>query len=179
MATLSPESLRVFRKMITSTLDNWHSFQAAVDAGMGGPQTADKLSWIVESVEELFTINNQNLIPSDVEDFLMEILDNEFNTVIEDGSLEMVCANLCSSFHQICSGNLDLVNQRIEALELKTQEAKKKREETRKNHDHDDDDDEEMEVEESSSSVEKKPEKEEEEEAEEEGWTKVRNTRRH
>jgi len=45
-----------------------------------------------------------NVIGSEVADWIGEILDTEFNTVCEDGSLEEVGDNLCTYFNRIRNG---------------------------------------------------------------------------
>ncbi|MGH0177661.1 UNVERIFIED_CONTAM: hypothetical protein FKN15_021731 [Acipenser sinensis] len=55
----------------------------------------------------------------EVEDFLAEIVNNEFDTVVEDGSLPEVALQLCELFSQCSRGQLEEVKGRIAQLELK------------------------------------------------------------
>ncbi|KAM6475755.1 pre-rRNA-processing protein TSR2 homolog isoform 2-T3 [Liasis olivaceus] len=70
--------------------------QIAVENGFGGAYSQEKAEWMVGAVEQYFE-SNADLEPEEMEDFLAELMNNEFNTIIEDGSLaqEMFCAACC------------------------------------------------------------------------------------
>ncbi|CAN7976897.1 unnamed protein product, partial [Ixodes persulcatus] len=56
---------------------------------MGGPDAKAKERWLVQAIEEYFA-QNANLHPDEVEYVLASILDSEFDTIIEDGSVAQV-----------------------------------------------------------------------------------------
>uniref|UniRef100_A0A8C5TRR6 Pre-rRNA-processing protein TSR2 homolog n=1 Tax=Malurus cyaneus samueli TaxID=2593467 RepID=A0A8C5TRR6_9PASS len=61
----------------------------AVAQGFGGPQGPEKAAWLSSALLDFFT-QNADLEQEEVEDFLAEVMDNEFDTVVEDGSLQQV-----------------------------------------------------------------------------------------
>ncbi|CAN8001603.1 unnamed protein product, partial [Ixodes hexagonus] len=60
-----------------------------MENGMGGPDAKAKEKWLVQAIEEYFA-KNANLHPDEVEFVLASILDTEFDTIIEDGSVAQV-----------------------------------------------------------------------------------------
>uniref|UniRef100_A0ACB8ENK2 Uncharacterized protein n=1 Tax=Sphaerodactylus townsendi TaxID=933632 RepID=A0ACB8ENK2_9SAUR len=64
----------------------------AVENGFGGAYSQEKAEWMVGAVEQYFQ-SNVDLEPDEVDDFLAQMMNNEFDTVIEDGSLsqDMEC----------------------------------------------------------------------------------------
>ena len=78
----------------------------AVDNSFGGPHSREKAVWLQEAVCQFFRDNGQSACPvhmhvhafqtdrlegEDVEDFLAEVLNREFDLILEDGSLCSVC----------------------------------------------------------------------------------------
>jgi pre-rRNA-processing protein TSR2 len=98
----------VFVLAISETLSQWKSFQLALENGMGGKDSNEKLIWMKEVIKQFFKDNN-DLTIEEVMDFIAEIIDNEFDTIIEDGSLQMVSSSLCK-YYQLCSsGSLKII----------------------------------------------------------------------
>ncbi|OPJ89144.1 hypothetical protein AV530_012308 [Patagioenas fasciata monilis] len=58
----------------------------AVAQGFGGPQSPEKAAWLAGALQDFFT-QNADLQEEEVEEFLAEVMDNEFDTAVEDGSL--------------------------------------------------------------------------------------------
>merc|ERR1711928_42928 len=88
---------------VQTVLNNWTALQLAVQHQMGGPESKAIAEWMVSVIEDFF-YENDNVIGSEVADWIGEILDTEFNTVCEDGSLEEVGDNLCTYFNRIRNG---------------------------------------------------------------------------
>ncbi|KAF7240146.1 hypothetical protein EYD10_13177 [Varanus komodoensis] len=61
----------------------------AVENGFGGVYSQEKAEWMVEAVEQYFQ-SNADLEPEEIEDVLAELMNNEFDTMVEDGSLAQV-----------------------------------------------------------------------------------------
>ena len=92
---------QVFSSAVDQSLKEWKSFQLCVEQGMGGQYTAEKLVWMTDTIVDFFT-NNKDLELDEVIDFVSEIIDNEFDTIIEDGSLDIFATNVCK-YYQLCS----------------------------------------------------------------------------
>ncbi|XP_029463720.1 pre-rRNA-processing protein TSR2 homolog [Rhinatrema bivittatum] len=98
-----------------ATLGAWPVLQIAVENGFGGPHSQEKAEWMVGVLEQYFQ-TNADLQQHEVEDFLAEILNNEFDTMVEDGSLPQVAQQLCSLFQQCQRGEEAAVREQISQL---------------------------------------------------------------
>lgn len=78
--------------------------QIAVENGFGGVHSQEKAEWLGGAVEEYF-FRNADLELNEVEDFLGELMTNEFDTVVEDGSLPQVSQQLQTLFHHFQRGD--------------------------------------------------------------------------
>ncbi|XP_069738711.1 pre-rRNA-processing protein TSR2 homolog [Phaenicophaeus curvirostris] len=79
-----------FARGVCDLLGGWEALQ-----GFGGPQSPEKAAWLPGAVLQFFT-QNADLEQEEVEDFLAEVMDNEFDTSVEDGSLQQVSRALLS-----------------------------------------------------------------------------------
>lgn len=83
---------------------------------MGGPQAREKEQWLVGVLEQYFS-ENANLHPDEVADLIADIIDNEFDTIIEDGSVGQISALLCKHYELCRQGResevLESLQQRL------------------------------------------------------------------
>ncbi|XP_063150231.1 pre-rRNA-processing protein TSR2 homolog [Candoia aspera] len=124
MATSKEEARGLFRQGVQAVLDSWPVLQIAVENGFGGAYSQEKAEWMVGAVEQYFE-SNADLEPEEMEDFLAELMNNEFNTIIEDGSLVQVSQQLCLFFRQGLQGDVAAMRDAIIHLAQKKQEAKR------------------------------------------------------
>lgn len=73
-----------FRKAVKYILTEWPSLTLAIENGMGGSQAEEKREWMCSTVAEAM-IKDRDL---DLDDYLADMVNQEFDTLIEDGSLE-------------------------------------------------------------------------------------------
>ncbi len=105
----------IFVLAISETLSQWKSFQLALENGMGGKDSKEKLIWMIEVIKQFFKDNNDLMI-EEVMEFIAQIIDNEFDTIIEDGSLQMISSSLCK-YYQLCSsGREQEVKQKLDDI---------------------------------------------------------------
>ncbi|XP_062975505.1 pre-rRNA-processing protein TSR2 homolog [Elgaria multicarinata webbii] len=123
MATPREETRGLFSQAVEAVLDSWPVLQIAVENGFGGAYSQEKAEWMVGAVEEYFQ-SNADLEPEEIEDFLAELMNNEFDTRVEDGSLAQVSQQLCLFFSQCQQGDSAAVHEAILRLTQKKQEAK-------------------------------------------------------
>ncbi|XP_028567927.2 pre-rRNA-processing protein TSR2 homolog isoform X2 [Podarcis muralis] len=123
MATPRAEARGLFRKGVEAVLGSWPALQVAVENGFGGAYSQEKAEWMVEAVEQYFQ-SNADLELDEIEDFLAELMNNEFDTMIEDGSLAQVSQQLRLFFGQCQQGEGAAVHEAIVRLAQKKQEAK-------------------------------------------------------
>ena len=86
-----------FSQAVQAVLDSWSVLQVAVENGFGGADSSAKARWMVDAVTQWFG-ENSDLDPYEVEDFLADILNNEFNTLADDGSLKAIAEMICQSY---------------------------------------------------------------------------------
>ena len=80
---------------------NWTALQFAVDQGAAGPQSVDIAKWMVSATVQWFS-ENKDLEYDEVEDFLADIINQEFNVLIDDGSVTETSKLVCD-FYRLCS----------------------------------------------------------------------------
>lgn len=131
---MSQSGAEVFKKAVKYILTEWPSLNLAVENGMGGHQAKEKVEWMCNTIIEV--MSKQKDI--DLDDYLGEIINQEFDTIIEDGSLEYN-TNWINKFYKDClqgkeqevlnslndaaSKKLSLSNMRIPPPVCQTQES--------------------------------------------------------
>lgn len=107
-----------FDLAISLILSNWEALAAAVQNGWGGPDSEDKRDWFAGAISELFT-SNPSTDGEDVEDVLLQVMADEFDVGLEDGSEVMVAATIMKVKEEIESSDFATVNQMWEAFKNK------------------------------------------------------------
>jgi hypothetical protein len=92
-----------FPNAVDVIFKNWTALQLAVSQGAGGPQSRAIAAWLVNATAQWFS-ENRDLEPYEVESFLEDIINTEFNMVIEDCSIKEVSKLLCD-LYALCSSN--------------------------------------------------------------------------
>ncbi|KAM4643643.1 LOW QUALITY PROTEIN: pre-rRNA-processing protein TSR2 homolog [Amazona ochrocephala] len=115
MAAPSAEERALLERGVRAVLSGWAALQLAVAQGFGGPQSPEKAAWLVGALLELLS-QNPELTEDEVEDFLAEVMDNEFDTAVEDGSLRQVSRELLSVFTRAGRGDVGGVGEALAAL---------------------------------------------------------------
>ncbi|XP_008587064.1 PREDICTED: pre-rRNA-processing protein TSR2 homolog [Galeopterus variegatus] len=104
MADAREDARALFGASVRAALEAWPALQIAVENGFGGVHSQEKAEWLGGAVVEYF-IRNADLELDEVEDFLGELMTNEFDTVVEDGSLPQVSQQLQTMFHHFQKGD--------------------------------------------------------------------------
>ncbi|KAJ8371317.1 hypothetical protein SKAU_G00113450 [Synaphobranchus kaupii] len=108
----------LFTEAVRAVLETWPVLQIAVDNGFGGVHSQQKADWLVDVVQQYFH-ENANLEQSEVEDFLGDLMNNEFDTVVDDGSLPQVALQVSQFFRQCQQGKLSEVRGQVAKLSQK------------------------------------------------------------
>ncbi|KAM4562633.1 pre-rRNA-processing protein TSR2 homolog [Odontesthes bonariensis] len=108
-------SRELFKEGVSAVLHSWPVLQIAVDNGFGGVYGQQKADWMADVVQQYFH-DNADLQQYEVEDFLTELMDQEFDTVVEDGSLPQVSLSLVQMFAQWRQGALQQLKHAIDLL---------------------------------------------------------------
>ncbi|KAM9324346.1 pre-rRNA-processing protein TSR2 homolog [Gastrophryne carolinensis] len=123
MAARSAGSRGLFHEAVRAVLGSWPVLQIAVEHSFGGHYAQEKAEWMVRAVDEYFNTNS-DLEQYEVEETLESILNDEFDTVVEDGSLPQIAQQLCTLYCQCRSGDTAAVQQKITQLSQKRYNVK-------------------------------------------------------
>ncbi|KAK3580170.1 hypothetical protein CHS0354_030285 [Potamilus streckersoni] len=105
----------LFQTAVENVLNGWTVLQLAVSHGFGGAESREKADWMVYAVDQWFQ-ENSNIETFELEDFLADVLDHEFDTVADDGSLPEVARLICG-FYRLCqAGDESQVRQKLSQL---------------------------------------------------------------
>ncbi|VDK77766.1 unnamed protein product [Litomosoides sigmodontis] len=88
---------------VSRLLKAWTGYQLAIRMLSGGPETYQKAEWFAEVLaEHVFSKQNQQV--HDLIEWIGDILDNEFNLILEDNSIEWFASSLlkCSLWLRKC-----------------------------------------------------------------------------
>ncbi|XP_068780288.1 pre-rRNA-processing protein TSR2 homolog [Struthio camelus] len=105
----------LFAEGVRAVLGAWAALQVAVENGFGGARGAEKAAWLAAALQDFFQ-RNADLEPEEVEDFLAEVMDNEFDTAVEDGSLAQVSRQLLTLFALAARGDAAAVGAAVARL---------------------------------------------------------------
>jgi pre-rRNA-processing protein TSR2 len=94
------ERYPAFKTAIATVFKRWTALKIAVDQGYGGRKGQEIAAWM-ETVLEDFFYDNDSLLGEEVSFFLGTIMNQEFNTLVQDSSLEEMGNDLCKYF-QMC-----------------------------------------------------------------------------
>ncbi|XP_068454743.1 pre-rRNA-processing protein TSR2 homolog [Clinocottus analis] len=120
----SAASRELFTEAVRAVLHSWPVLQIAVDNGFGGVFGQQKADWMVDVVQQYFH-DNADLQRGEVEDYLADLMDQEFDTVVDDESLPQLCDSLIQAFLQWQQGALHQLKHTIDTLtQKKSQRAK-------------------------------------------------------
>ena len=115
MGSEASESCTLFYCCIQGLLKSWTALQLAVSHSLAGPHSKEKAQWLVGVIETFFK-ENANLEVFEVEEFLAEIMSNEFNILTEDNSINEICVKLCDLFNLWSKGEHDKMKEIIRKL---------------------------------------------------------------
>lgn len=125
---------------IRFVLSNWTVLQLAVEHGFGGKDTSEKAEWMVNVINQVLR-ENETIENYELEDYIEEILFNEFHTVAEDGSLPKVVQKLCTFQRLWKEGNTKQIQQEISSAPIQKLTRCIKSKAATSDSDSDDDDD--------------------------------------
>ncbi|XP_057213077.1 pre-rRNA-processing protein TSR2 homolog [Triplophysa rosa] len=118
MAPLTSPTRELFREAVRAVLETWPVLQIAVDNGFGGAHSQQKADWMVDVLQQYFN-DNDDLQQCEVEDFISDLMNNEFDTMVDDGSLPQVAQKVCLIFQLCEQGKLTDVREHVSQLAQK------------------------------------------------------------
>lgn len=101
-----------FDLSIALTLATWPALTLAVQNSWGGPQSAEKRDWFAGAISELIE-STPDADVEYVEEFLLQIMNDEFEIHIDDGSGEEIAAKIVGLRKLTLQGNFILVDEML------------------------------------------------------------------
>lgn len=95
-----------FELGVSMVIHSWYTLTTAVDNSWGGPQSAEKRDWISAVVVEEFE-NNKEIDIIYIHELLSGIMEDEFDTVIEDNSTIDIGKKIVGVYKQCRDGYFD------------------------------------------------------------------------
>lgn len=95
-----------FAKGVIARLALWPALRIAVQNSWGGPDSTQKRTWIASVIVDTFEEQNTPPDAEYIEEMLLQIMDDEFETVIEDESVESVAKDITKLWTDIHLGDL-------------------------------------------------------------------------
>jgi len=160
--------------IIRSVFSRWTALQLAVSHSMGGLESEAKYEAFIEAFAQYLKRNAQSSISSmegDIQEYLDEILDEEFNTVLDDGSSTELAQLFIRYIQLIQQGKLADVQQELQfqhSITPAIQMSVRNKNEDESSSSSGDDDDDEMREEQSTNES-----KSQAMDVDEDGWTTV------
>ena len=104
-----PPSSVLFARGVIARLAIWATLRIAVKENWGGPDGSSKRTWLASVIVDAF--EEQTPTPDDqyIEELLLQVMSDEFETVIEDGSAEAVAVDIVRLWDETQIGKEDLV----------------------------------------------------------------------
>lgn len=112
----SPASV-LFARGVIARLALWPALRIAVEQGWGGPESAEKRTWIASVIVDSFEEEDPKPDVPYVEMQLLQIMEDEFETALEDGSAEAVAKDVVRMWEEVQNGASELVKHFEEQAE--------------------------------------------------------------
>ncbi|KAK2861403.1 hypothetical protein FQN49_004230 [Arthroderma sp. PD_2] len=105
---------------ITLSLYSWSSLTLAVESSWGGPTSSAKRDWFCGAIAELFSTRPET-DAQDLEDVLIQVMTDEFDVVVDDGSVSLVADQICELKAEIEKGKFEHVQSMWEQFKVNEQ----------------------------------------------------------
>jgi pre-rRNA-processing protein TSR2 len=98
--------------LISLHLHSWPALTLAIQNHWGGPTSDDKRDWFAGAVSDLLA-NGQVLDAEDLEEVLIQVMLDEFEVVVDDGSPSQVAASIIQGRQRILQGDYAELDQML------------------------------------------------------------------
>ncbi|KAK6176515.1 hypothetical protein SNE40_014783 [Patella caerulea] len=104
-----------FTRALDGIFKSWTALQLAVSHGFGGAYSQEKAEWLVFATETWFS-ENSRIETYECEEFLEDVLNQEFDLIIEDGSLSEIAKKICRFYQLYKEKKYDEIKEYIRTL---------------------------------------------------------------
>ncbi|KAG7098995.1 hypothetical protein E1B28_000881 [Marasmius oreades] len=181
--TTVPQTTVLFTRGVIALFSTWTILRSAIQESWGGPNTLDKCKWLYGTIVDTFEQESDTPDDQYIEELLLQVLADEFDIMVEDGSAENVAREVVTMWEEVHAGRGESLVQKWEekADKLKGRKEVTEIQEVHEDGDWEDDDsedneDEDMDEDEETAPqlIEHQPQKKEEPEVDEDGFTLVK-----
>ncbi|KAI0366251.1 hypothetical protein BV20DRAFT_665673 [Pilatotrama ljubarskyi] len=106
-----PPTSVLFARGVIARLAYWPALRIAVDQGWGGPESAEKRTWLASVLVDDFEEQDPKPDVDYVEDRLLQVMADEFDAVLEDGSAEAVAKDVVRLWQEVSAGGTALLSE--------------------------------------------------------------------
>jgi len=99
----------LFARGVIARLEIWSTMRIAVQEGWGGHGAAQKRTWLASAIVDTFEETTPTPDDQHIEELLLQVMADEFDVVIEDGSAEGVAKDIVGMWEETAVGNGSLV----------------------------------------------------------------------
>ncbi|KAH9936897.1 Pre-rRNA-processing protein TSR2-domain-containing protein [Epithele typhae] len=96
-----PATSVLFARGVIARLAYWPALRIAVDQGWGGAESAQKQTWVASVLVDDFEEQDPTPDLNFVEDRLLQVMVDEFDADLEDGSAEAVAKDIVSLWEEV------------------------------------------------------------------------------
>jgi pre-rRNA-processing protein TSR2 len=111
-STTPAPDIVLFARGVIAILELWPALRVAVDESWGGPESKDKRRWMAGEVVDLFEASLPSATQKSksktetpdavyVEELLLQVMNDEYETMLEDGSQEIVAERIVKLWNLI------------------------------------------------------------------------------
>lgn len=104
---------------ITLALNNWPALSLAVQSQWGGPTSADKRDWLCGAISDMLADRPETDV-EDLEDVLIQVMNDEFDVVVDDESAAAVAAQIVQMRAQTAKGEFAPIQEMWEAWQKRS-----------------------------------------------------------
>lgn len=106
---------------ITLAIHNWPALTMAVQSNWGGPTAGDKRDWLCGAISDMVN-ERPETDAEDLEDVLGQVMNDEFDVVVDDESTVPVAEKIMEVRAQVARGEFGPIQEMWEAWQKKSQQ---------------------------------------------------------
>ncbi|CAG8488995.1 10207_t:CDS:2 [Ambispora leptoticha] len=106
----SNDSHSQFSNGVALLLHTWTALKLAVEGQWGGVDSEEKRAWLAGVVVEQFEQNGKKTYADDLESILVQVMSDEFNTLLEDDSAYQLSQDLAKLYNECIQNNYATVD---------------------------------------------------------------------
>ncbi|CAG8603570.1 11835_t:CDS:2 [Ambispora gerdemannii] len=101
----SNDSCSQFSNGVALLLHTWTALKFAVEGQWGGVDSEEKRAWLAGVVVEQFEQNGKETHADELESILLQVMSDEFNTILEDDSAYQISQDLVKLYNECLQSN--------------------------------------------------------------------------